>query len=134
MNGSYKKNFVGDDISPNDYKLSADGLILVSWNSQKTKNLDLNLDTRLRVVKVIGEEAFRDCDDLRIVSIPSSVTRIGESAFRGCQRLIRIDIPDIPSSVMSIEEWAFSECISLTRITIPSSVTNEYRTVCFLWL
>ena len=121
---------VVDEISPNSYELSADGLTLLKWKNFKIKNLDMNLDARLREVKIIGEGAFRGRSNLTYIDIPSSVTSItisssvtsiGRFAFSDCRSLTSITIP---SSVRSIEKSAFSGCRSLTHIDIPSSVTS----------
>ena len=49
------------------------------------------------------------------------VTSIGEDAFRCCENLTSITIP---SSVTSIGDMAFCCCSSLTSITIPTHITN----------
>lgn len=69
----------------------------------------------------IGDEAFFDCERLRIVTIPDSVTSIGNSAFENCNNLTSVTIP---ASVTSIGDEAFSFCTSLKTITIPESVTS----------
>jgi len=71
-------------------------------------------------VTVIGDNAFRNRDDLISVTIPSLITSIGYGAFSWCSRLTSITIP---SSVTSIEREAFYACSSLTNIIIPYSVT-----------
>ena len=70
---------------------------------------------------IIGASAFRDCDSLKSVIIPSSVTEIREYAFDGCSSLINVNIP---SSVTEIGCGAFGGCSSLTSVNIPSSVTK----------
>lgn len=55
-------------------------------------------------VTSIGASAFRDCDNLTSIMIPSSVTSIEASAFDNCTSLISITIP---SSVTSIGGYAF---------------------------
>ena len=138
------KNIAWDQISPDDYELSADALTLIKWKNSSTRNLDMNRDSRLRKVTSIRSEAFSRCSGLTSVIIPSSVTRIGMYAFSGCSRLTGVTIPSsvtsieiatfygcsrltgihIPSSVASIGQYAFDGCSSLTSVTIPSSVTS----------
>ena len=112
-----------DEISSNDYELSADGLTLIKWHNHNTKNLDMNRDTRLRKVKEIGNYAFEGLN-LTSINISSSTTSIGVRAFLNCRSLTSINIPQ---SVTSIGEAAFAHCRSLTSITIPSSVTSIGR-------
>ena len=72
-------------------------------------------------VTSIGDRAFYDCSRLTSLTIPSGVTSIGDSAFSSCSSLTSVTIPD---SVTSIGEYAFSGCSSLTSVTIPDSVTS----------
>ena len=72
-------------------------------------------------VTIICDEAFKDCTNLKSITIPDSVTSIGNYAFRNCESLTSVTIPD---SVTSIGEHAFSDCISLTNIIIGDSVTS----------
>ncbi len=93
-------------------------------------------------VTSIGDEAFRESQNLVSVEIPNSVKSIGDRAFAGCN-LINIEIPDsvielgggvfsccslssinIPNSVMNIREYTFFECENLSSINIPDSVIN----------
>lgn len=114
------KNIVWDEISPDDYELSADGLTL-TWKNTSTQNLDMNRDTNLSKIRFIKVLAFWECSNLTNINIPSSVTNIEEAAFYGCRSLASVNIPN---SITSIGEWAFSGCESLTSITIPSSITS----------
>ena len=136
------KNIDWDQISPDDYELSADTLI--KWKNKSTQNLDMNRDSRLRKITSIRYEAFKDCSNLTRINIPSSVTSIGGGAFKDCSSLTSVHIPrsvarigksafsgcsrltsiHIPSSVASIGQYAFSRCSSLASVTIPSSVTS----------
>ena len=77
-------------------------------------------------VTSIGFSAFEGCSGLTSLSIPSSVTSIGYSAFRGCSGLTSLTIP---SSVTSIGYSAFEDCTGLTSLAIPSSVTSIDRYV-----
>lgn len=114
------KNIVWDEISPDDYKLSDDGLTL-TWKNTSTQNLDMNRDTHLSKIRFIKVLAFWECSNLTNINIPSSVTNIEEAAFHGCSSLTSINIP---SSVTSISRSAFQNCSSLTSINIPNSVTS----------
>ena len=58
-------------------------------------------------------------DDLRSVSIPSTVKKIGKTAFAYCDKLTDVVIP---GSVEQIGDHAFVGCHSLRRIVIPGNV------------
>ena len=95
------------DLSEARFVEGGDYYMTLSGNSYYTGN------------DIIGKFAFRDCDSLTSVIIPSSVTEIGFAAFVGCSSLTSINIP---SSVTKIERSAFLGCRSLTSVNIPSSV------------
>jgi len=73
-------------------------------------------------VTSIGDDAFRDCDSMTSVTIPSSVEYIEWEAFAGCSGLM--GTLTIPNSVMGIGDKAFSDCNSLTSVTIPDSTES----------
>jgi hypothetical protein len=72
-------------------------------------------------VESIGENAFSNCIDLRLVTIQNGVANIGDYAFFGCTNLTSITIP---SSVTTIGEEAFARCTKLFSITIQNGVQN----------
>ena len=72
-------------------------------------------------VTTIGENAFRNCDNLTGVIIPNSVLNISNCAFAYCDVLVNITIPN---SVKSIGNQAFVYCQQLSSIVIPDSVTS----------
>ena len=78
----------------------------------------------LRTVIVTGgtyidEYAFRECESISNVTLPSSITGIGVMAFHGCSSLVSINIPD---GVTRIEQQTFQNCSSLASITLPSGI------------
>ena len=115
------ESIVWDEISSDNYKLSADGLTLIKWKNTSTQNLDMNRDSQLRKITFIGNHAFDECRNLKNIHIANSVTSIGEWAFSSCYSLTSVDIPN---SVTSIREEAFRDCTRLTSVNIPSSVTS----------
>ena len=52
--------------------------------------------------KVIGAGAFKDCDQLRFIEIPASVTEIDASAFDGCGEAMII----VTTSASTAEDFA----------------------------
>ena len=72
-------------------------------------------------VTAFGDNAFKECGELKSVTIPSSVTSLGNSCFLCCSGLTSITIP---SSVTSLGSYCFNPCSGLTSVKIPSSVTS----------
>lgn len=68
----------------------------------------------------IGNEAFAD-STLEYIEMFGSITTIGDDAFRNCVNLKEMTIPD---SVTSIGAGAFQNCANITELTIPASVTS----------
>lgn len=92
-------------------------------------------------IKLIGDGAFKYCNNLKSVKlgfsikyfgskvfvgtgleeikIPPSFDKIPEESFRDCKLLKKVEIPD---NIVSIERMAFGNCISLQTINIPKNV------------
>lgn len=71
-----------------------------------------------------------NCQNVRTVSLPSTLTSIPDSCFENCTSLESINIP---SNVTSIATEAFYGCTSLQEITIPASVTTLNRSAFREW-
>ena len=71
--------------------------------------------------KAIPNKAFYQCNTLKTITIPDSVTSIGNYAFSYCSSLASVTIGN---SVTSIGNYAFSGCSSLASVTIGNSVTS----------
>lgn len=76
--------------------------------------------TILESVKAIDDFAFSNCYGLRSVQIPDSVEEIGTGAFNGC---INMSSADLPSGMTDIPDSIFAGCWSLREIEIPETVT-----------
>lgn len=92
----------------------------------------------------IAPDAFRDCTQLKTVTLPDSLVGLYDNAFSGCTALSAITIPKsvwfinkyafykcsalktvtLSPSLKEIGEWAFGECASLTAISIPATLTT----------
>lgn len=68
------------------------------------------------VVNCIGYAAFRNCDSLTSVVIPSTVTLINGVAFYNCKRLSSLTISD---SIAVIGSEAFRGCAALVSLKMP---------------
>ena len=63
---------------------------------------------------------FKNCESLRSVSLPKSLTKIN-GMFSGCKFLKNVDIPD---TVTKIDCGAFSYCDFIESVRIPECVTE----------
>lgn len=69
----------------------------------------------------IGNYAFRDCDLLQSVTLPSGLVSLGDCAFESCGNLRNVFLP---SGLISIGDNAFSGCSSLPEIVLPATLAN----------
>ncbi len=69
----------------------------------------------------ICNDAFYDCTNLSVLTIPKKVTSIGSRAFYNCSRMSSIVLYEGPAF---IGEETFYNCASLEEIAIPASVTT----------
>ena len=74
-------------------------------------------------VRVIGDEAFMNCENLMTITIPESVEVIGASAFEYCKSLKSIFIP---KNVKEIKNCAFGSCYQLQKFEVDKG--NKYFT------
>ena len=82
-----------------------------SPNNTTLESVDLSPE-----VKIIGEQAFFECENLTTIDIPG-VETIGFSAFSGCSSLTNVTL----TGTTKIESYAFESCTGLTKLSINSS-------------
>lgn len=95
-------------------------------------------------VTSIGEYAFRDCNSLTSITIPSSIREIKSYAFYNCSSINAITLPasitalgpgvfegcssivsmNIPAGITAIEDEMFFGCSSLKTVILPASVAS----------
>ena len=69
----------------------------------------------------LGVQIFSDCDSLTNVTLSTGLTKIPQETFRHCDSLASIIIP---YQVTKIDSNAFAECPKLAGITIPKATTT----------
>ena len=72
-------------------------------------------------IKIIGENAFCTCQDLKAVTLPEGLEVIEESAFNGCTELTEIILPQ---SLKLLGNKAFQDCNKLEEVIIPDQLTD----------
>lgn len=70
-------------------------------------------------IKIIGEYAFYECQNIRAIDFPNGINTIEEFAFNNCKQLSSVELPD---SLVYINHHAFNGCSNLKLIDIPNSV------------
>lgn len=95
-------------------------------------------------VKAIEYEGFYNCQALKSISIPSTITSIGSRAFYQCFRLNHLYIPDgitkingrtflscndlndirLPETLTTLDDYAFYHASGITSLHLPNSITS----------
>jgi hypothetical protein len=89
---------------------------LVKVINDEIQSFEINENT-----KIIINDTFKNCYNLKNITIPSNIVQIGERAFFNCKSLESIIIPE---SVKLINESAFALCSSLTNLTLSDSFVD----------
>lgn len=112
------KNFKAEYSA--DVKLSDDSTIVIGLNNE-TENLVILSNYNGINVTAVGNEAFKNCSNLKSVTLPEAIASIGSYAFHNCKELKSINIPN---SIKSIGVSAFLSCSSLEKIIVPNNVNS----------
>ena len=72
-------------------------------------------------VTSIGDECFKKCKTLQMITIPNSIHTIGKRSFELCSSITSLTIPN---SVTSIGVQAFSNCSSLANLILPETISR----------
>ena len=73
-------------------------------------------------ITYVGSNCFVDCNNLKSVILPNSITLLGEgSLFGGCKSLESVKLPD---GITSLDNAFFQSCSSLKSVDLPNGVTS----------
>ena len=103
------------------YEKDEEGVIITGYSGELPENVRIPSEINGQLVTGIGEEAFIDSANLRIIFIPNTVRVVGDSAFENCTDLRNVTLPE---GITSIGRRAFARCCSLNSITLPDSITT----------
>ena len=142
------ENLLNINISANNPTLEfVDNALIYKSEKRLVCYLSASEESKYEIskeIKVIGDSAFSECENLKEITIPDSVVYIGNYAFLKCENLKEISIPEglrligkstfygcknltkinIPASVKFIDNSAFYLCENLTEINIPDGVQS----------
>ena len=111
-------------------------------NTSISGNIEIPQTYNGKPVVVIQNSAFKDCSNVTLVLIPSSIKSIGINAFENCSKITETTIPEgvtlignntflgceklasvtLPTSLENIGANAFAGCTSLTSIVLPKNI------------
>lgn len=99
-------------------------------------------EVEIKDVRVIGANAFENCNELKKISLPKTLFKMDEGVFAGCCNLEEIILPSkikelklstfegclklkdvsLPENLKLLGDSVFEDCSSLESINIPSTV------------
>lgn len=70
----------------------------------------------------IGNDAFHDCYDLKIINFPSTINHIDDRAFMNCTSLNqKIHLPD---NIKTLGEYCFAGCGNIEQLRLPENLDH----------
>ena len=106
-----------------------DGKIAITGieNVNSSIKLEIPSEVNKKIVKAIGEAAFKGCEQITSVTIPKTIEYIGKEAFANCTNLSELKISEDITEGAAIGYSAFINCSKLTEVTIPNNVTAIFH-------
>ena len=95
------------------------GLVIINNAIISAKNVSYSF-TIPNDIKMINEEAFIGCENLKEINIPDSVVEIKGCAFQGCKKLSKVKLSN---KLETIGSYAFYDC-NISTIKIPSTLKS----------
>ena len=98
------------------------GYILAEYlhkNDTAITSVDIPTEHNGEPVSAVGDNAFSYSENLKSVTIPSTVKYLGGNAFRGCISLQKIVLPD---SISEVGKGTFADCKSLISVEIDNPI------------
>lgn len=69
-------------------------------------------------VEEIREEAFCNCTSMQKINLPASIRYIGSATFESCVKLLKVELPNI----RIIEQSLFNRCYKLAEVKLPEEL------------
>ncbi len=92
------------------------GVIITGFTDDLPAVLNISEQIDGKPVTGFAQFAFAQCDKLKEVTLPDSLTSFGMQTFWGCKNLEKVTLP---SKLKNVYEAAFAQCTSLKSVTIP---------------
>lgn len=107
------------------YRLNADSSAydVIGFSSQSVSDVVIPERLENKPVVSIQTGAFHNNDDIKSVSLPSSVKVISDGAFSDCLNLETVSFGE-NSNITTIGMSAFKDCINLSSVSLPSDLVT----------
>lgn len=104
-----------------EIKLAGDSLEEISEKTfkdcKKLSAMDLSTCSKLSKIE---KNMFENCEEIKSITLPNTITEIGGSAFQNCAALNKIDLSNL--ALTSIGGQAFYGCKSIETIDLSKSI------------
>lgn len=101
------------------YTVKTDGTVKITGFNGTKKYISIPQTIEGKKVTEIGQNAFRNNQNMVRLNIPENVTDIEDEAFANCNNLEKLTLPN---TLKKIGNYAFSVCCKLKKLEIPQSV------------
>lgn len=117
------ENEIASNRATKDYRYEEleDGTLEITEYTGSDTELVIPAKIDGKRVTSIGNSAFLDNINIKIIKLPETISNIKEYAFYGCSKLNSIELPE---RITSIEDMAFYDCSSLRSIELPGSINS----------
>ena len=98
-----------------------DGTVSIACTDKSITEAEIPAKVDGKTITMVEVDGFKDCTNLKKVTIPDTVTVIEDYAFYSCAALEEVNIP---RNVKNIGFQAFYGCAALKEISIPATCDN----------
>ena len=102
----------------------ADGMFIMKFTNETDTQVSIPPVIQGKKVIGIGAGAFKENDTIRRIKIPENVSWVDKNAFRGCDNLIEVFLP---SSLKTVEEELFQITSSICSVRTAEDVTDRIK-------
>ena len=98
------------------YTVEDDEVIITGYTDDLPAVLEIPAEIDGKPVTGFAQFALAQCDKLKEVTLPDTITSSGMQTFWGCKNLEKVTLP---STLKGLYEASFAECTALKSVTIP---------------
>ncbi len=119
-----EKSYVLTDylILPEKVTIKGEEYTIIGIDSKCFNNCNWLKGIKLpETITTIGDDCFANCQSLKSVNLPDAITSLGNNCFTNCYQLTNIDLP---KAITTLGNNCFANCKSLASIDLPDAITS----------
>lgn len=110
----------GADVSDLKFQTVGENCVLISCETDASGTVVVPEKIEGKKVVSIAKRAFYNCNKLKNIQLPDTVTQIDEEAFFGCSSISSFNMPD---SVNKLGKSVFSNCYGLKQVKLSAGIS-----------